>query len=290
MRRATSRAKMVGDLRVSYSPVARVRRGRILPDSRSPARRGWGCPPPGGRLNCAGPGPRAPGSCPIPSRLPLKFVRKIVKEITVFLGACWFLVLLLALALVIYPVERQSEFWVWSSLSYVTSFLFYVLTIYLPERKNQKNIRRAVVPYIQSILSDTKGVFYTFLAAANQHCDIGNLREEDFHRLFKAINPQDRSTRLDFLGFVNWFQYLEHQKERVKRTVDRILTYEHYLDTEFILALEGLHNSTLFEILDFIENKPMAYTDFGFLADAYFQCYRQVDRLEAFLRKYTADV
>jgi hypothetical protein len=220
----------------------------------------------------------------------LKFIRKVVKEIAVFLGACWFLVLLLALALVIYPAERKSEFWVWSSLSYVTSFLFYVLTIYLPERKNQKNIRRAVVPYIQSILSDTKGVFYTFLAAADYHCDVRNLKEEDFHRLFKAINPQDRSTRLDFLGFVNWFQYLEHQKERVKRTVDRILTYEHYLDTEFILTLEGLHNSTLFEILDFIENKPMAYTDFGFLADAYFQCYRQVDHLETFLRKYTADI
>lgn len=220
----------------------------------------------------------------------MAFAAKAAKELAVFLRQCWFLVILLVAALAAYPFERGREFGVWLSLSYVTSFLFYVLTLYLPERKNRKNIHRAVVPYLQQIISDIKGVYYTFLAASNVHSDVTRLRDSDFHNIFRQINPQDRSTRLDYLGFGNWFEYLEHQKARIKRTVDRILTYEHYLDTDFILVIESLNNSTLFEILDFIEHKPLAYTDFGFLADAYEQCYKQAERLEDYLKKYTADI
>ncbi len=225
-----------------------------------------------------------------PPRFPMKFLKKIQKEIAVFLKQCWFLVLLLVAALLVYPAERGSEFWVWSSLSYVTSFVFYVLTIYLPQRKNQKNIQRVIVPYLQAIINDIKGVFYTFLAASNEKCDVSQVQEGDFEKVFRIINPQDNSTRLEFLGFVSWFQYLEHQKNRIKRSMDRILTYEHHLDTDFILILENIHNSALFEILDYIENKPIAYTDFTFLADAYSYSYRQAGELEEFLRKYRAEL
>jgi len=220
----------------------------------------------------------------------MKFLKKVLKEIAVFLKQCWFLVLLLILALLAYPAARGSEFWVWSSLSYVTSFVFYVLTIYLPQRKNQKNIHRVIVPYLQAIINDIKGVFYTFLAASNEKCDIRQVQEGDFEKVFRIINPQDKSTRLEFLGFVSWFQYLEHQKNRVKRSMDRILTYEHHLDTDFILLLENIHNSALFEILDYIENKPVTYTDFIFLTDAYSNSYRQATELEGFLMKYRAEL
>ncbi|HEY5039157.1 MAG TPA: hypothetical protein VIJ93_08820 [bacterium] len=219
----------------------------------------------------------------------MKLIRNALKELGLFLKTCWFLVFLLAVSLAVYPFEH-TEFGVWLSLSYVTSFVFYTLTIYLPERKNKKNIHRVIVPYIQIIISDIKGVFYSFLAASNQQCDVNQLKDGDFQTLFKAINPQDRSTRLEFLGFINWFQYLEHQKGRVKRTVDRVLTYEHYLETDFTLVIESVNNSTFFEILDFIENKPMQYQDFAFLADSYHQCFLLANRLEAYLKEYVADI
>lgn len=186
----------------------------------------------------------------------MKWPGKIAKELAVFLKQCWFLALLLIAALFLYPAERGQEFWVWLSLSYVTSFIFYVLTIYLPQRKNQKNIHRVIVPYIQAVVSDTKGVFYAFLATSGIDCDVSQLQDSDFQKIFESINPQDPSPRLDFLGFGNWFEYLEHQKSRILRTLDRVLTYEHYLDTDFILIIENIHNSTLFEILSFHEKKP----------------------------------
>jgi hypothetical protein len=172
----------------------------------------------------------------------------------------------------------------------VTSFVFYVLTIYLPQRKNQKNIHRVILPYLQSIINDIKSVFYTFLAASNEKCDSTFIQGADIEKVFKIINPQDKSTRLEFLGFVSWFQYLASQKNRVKRSMDRILTYEHYLDTDFILILENIHNSALFEIVDFIENQPITHTDFSFLADAYSHSFRHADQLEAFLKKYRAEI
>jgi len=220
----------------------------------------------------------------------MDYFQKIIKEIAVFLKQCWFLVLLLVLALLAYPAARGSEFWVWSSLSYVTSFVFYVLTIYLPQRKNQKNIQRVILPYLQSIINDIKEVFYTFLAASNEKCDLLHVQGEDFDKIFKIINPQDKATRLEFLGFVSWFQYLENQKTRIKRSMERILTYEHYLDTDFILILEKIHNSALFEILDYIEKQPITHTDFGFLAEAYAQSYRHADQLEVFLKKYRTEI
>lgn len=219
----------------------------------------------------------------------MKRFRNILMELWIFLKTCWFLVFLLGITLTAYPYER-AEFWVWCSLSYVTSFLFYTLTIYLPERKNKRNIHRVIVPYIQTIVSDVRGIFHSFLAASTEQCDVQRLTDNDFHKIFKMINPQDRSTRLDFLGFGNWFEYLEHQKNRIKRTVDRILTYEHYLETDFTLVIESLNNSTLFEILDFIENKPVLYQDFGFLADAYQQCYFLAEKLEVYLKEYAADI
>jgi hypothetical protein len=220
----------------------------------------------------------------------MSFLQKILKEIAVFLRQCWFLVLLLILALLAYPAAKGNEFWVWSSLSYVTSFVFYVLTIYLPQRKNQKNIHRVILPYLQSIINDIKSIFYAFLAASHEKCDTSFIQDADIEKVFKIINPQEKSTRLEFLGFLGWFQYLQNQKTRIKRSMERILTYEHYLDTDFIFILEGIHNSAFFEILDFIENQPITHTDFGFLTDAYAKSHQQADQLEAFLKKYRAEI
>lgn len=219
----------------------------------------------------------------------MKFFNKVTRELAVFLKQCWFLVVLLVLALAAYPVERESEFWVWVSLSYVTSFIFYVLTLYLPQRKNQKNIHRVIVPYLQKVVNDTRSVSYSFLAASGHASDVGNLSEADFHEIFKRIKPSDPHTRLDFLGFVNWLDYLVQQKGRVVRTLDRILTYEHYLDTDFILQIETIQNCTLFEVIDYIEKKSPDQEDLSFLASAYYGCYVEVRKLETYLHKYMAD-
>lgn len=221
----------------------------------------------------------------------MKFLKKIIREINFFLRRTWFLIALLALAFLVYVADgHSSEVILWITLSYISSFVFYTLTIYLPERVSSKNIHRVIVPYLSSVISDTKGIFYSFLAASKRQCDMKNLKEEDFLEIFKNINPTDRSTRLDYLGFGNWFEYLEHQKRRIRRTMDKILTYERYLDSEFILILEKNHNSTFFEILDFIEHKPMPYKDFAFLADSYRNCYERTEKLEEYLMKYSADV
>ncbi len=221
----------------------------------------------------------------------MKLIRRTIKELYIFWKLCWFLVILLLAAFFLYFWNRQdSEVILWCSLSYISSFVFYVVTSYIPDRKNHQNIHRVIVPYLQSILTDTRGVSYAFLAATQVKCDIKKLTEGDLHKIFEGIHPLDKSTRLEFLGFVNWLEYLQNQKNRVKRTVDRILTYEHYLDTDFILILESIHNSQLFEALDFIENKPVQFENLGFLADAYYQCYLQVGRLEGYMTKYMADI
>ena len=220
----------------------------------------------------------------------MNFVGRVFKELAVFLKQCWFLVLLLAAALALYPMERGNEFWVWVSLSYLTSFIFYVLTIYFPERKNQKNIQRVLVPYLQKVLNDARSVSYSLLAATNHASEVQNLTENDFQEMFKRVKPSDRSARLDFLGFVNWTEYLIRQKAQVIRTLDRVLTYEHYLATDFILQIETLQNCGLFEIIDHLEKKPTEHEDFAFLAPAYYECYLQVRKLEAYLRKYMADI
>lgn len=219
----------------------------------------------------------------------MNFFRKVAKELAVFLKQCWFLVVLLAAALAAYPLERNSEFWNWVSLSYVTSFIFYVLTIYLPDRKNRKNIHRVLVPYLQKVVNDARGVSYSFLAASGCNADILNLTADDFHEIFKRTKPSDRSPRLDFLGFVSWQDYLIQQKGHVVRTLDRVLTYEHYLETDFILQIETLQNCGLFEIIDYIEKKPAEHEDFLFLATAYYECYLMVRKLETYLKRYMAD-
>lgn len=220
----------------------------------------------------------------------MKFLDNIRKEAVIFLKQCWFLVLLLILALLAYPAARKSEFWVWTSLSYVTSFIFYVLTIYLPQRRNQRNIHRVVVPYLQTIINDIRGIFYAFLAASREKCDLARLTEQDIEKVFKVIHPQDKSTKLEFLGFTTWAHYLESQKVRVRRSADRILGHGSYLDTDFIHQLESLHNSALFEILDAIKDRPLDHDNFSFMADAYMASYRQADELEAYLKRYRGEI
>lgn len=219
----------------------------------------------------------------------MKFIQKIWKEAVVFLKRCWFLVLLLILALMVYPAERNSEFWVWTSLSYVTSFIFYVLTIYLPQRRDQKNIHRVIIPYLQRVINDTRSVSYSFMAASGHTSDIRNMTEKDFHEVFQRVKPSEGAARLDFLGFTHWMEYLVRQKGRVVQALDRILSYEHYLDTDLILQIETLQNCGLFEIIDQIEKKPVEHADFSFLAPAYYECYLQVRKLEDALQRYMAD-
>lgn len=220
----------------------------------------------------------------------MKFIRRVAQETAIFLKQCWFLVLLLVLALLVYPVERGSEFWVWTSLSYVTSFMFYVLTIYLPQRRDQKNIHRVIVPYLQKVVNDTRSVSYSFLAASGHSFDIQNMTEANFHAIFQKAKPSEGSARLDFLGFSNWTEYLIRQKGKVVQALDRVLSYEHYLETDFILQVETLQNCGLFEIIDQIEKKPVEHEDFTFLGQAYYECYLQVRNLETALHRYMADV
>ncbi|HUO58754.1 MAG TPA: hypothetical protein VMV05_11320, partial [bacterium] len=164
-----------------------------------------------------------------------------------------------------------------------------VLTIYLPERKNQKNMHRVIVPYLKKVINDTRTVSYSFLAASGHASDVLNLTESDFHEIFKRIKPSDRSARLDFLGFVNWVEYLVRQKSQVVRTLDRVLSYDHYLNTDFILQIETLQNCGLFEIIDHLEKKPTEHEDFSFLAPAYYECYLKTRQLEISLKNYMAD-
>jgi hypothetical protein len=213
-----------------------------------------------------------------------RHLRNIVWELGVFFRRNWFLVILLDLSAAAYALDR-TELMTWMSLTYISSFTFYVLTIYTPERKNQRNMSKVITPYLREVITATEQIFYTALAGVDYRCNHENPTDDDFFEIFRNIKTYDTSARLEYLGFPNWFEYLQYQRQRVEKNIDRILAFEHFLETDFILLLEKIHHSSFYESLTTAQRQPGKHEDYSFLADPYYQCFRQMGELKDYLKK-----
>ncbi|HET9870904.1 MAG TPA: hypothetical protein VFR02_10475 [bacterium] len=208
-----------------------------------------------------------------------RHLRNIAWETWVFTRRNWFLVVLMAFSSWIYERDH-TELVAGLSLTYIASFFFYVLTIYYPDRRNQRNMSRVVVPYLKEIVTQVKQVFDLARAGSTHACSLENPTDDDFFAVFGKIRPGDGSARLGFIGFDRWHDYLQHQRGRIERNLDKILVYEHFLETDFILELEKVRNSAFLEGLALADRQPDKHRDYAHLADPYFQCFRQMAALE----------
>jgi hypothetical protein len=215
-----------------------------------------------------------------------RHLRNILWETWVFLRRNWFLVFLLGLSSWLYD-KGHTELVAGLSLTYIASFFFYLLTIYYPDRMNQRNMSRVVVPYLKEIITQIKQIFDTALAGAEHRCNIERPTDDDFFKIFEKIKPLSGSARLSFLGFDQWHDYLKHQRERIERNLGKILVYEHFLETDFILELEKVRNSAFLEGLAIAERQPGRHENYAYLADPYYQCFKQMDQLESQIKRLT---
>ncbi|MGH7739421.1 MAG: hypothetical protein ACREL1_04670 [bacterium] len=209
-----------------------------------------------------------------------RHLRNVGWEIWLFSRRNWFLIFLFAFSAGVYDVD-PTELVAGLSLTYIASFFFYVLTIYFPDRKNQRNMSRVIVPYLKEIITQTKQIFDTALAGAERRCNVESPTDDDFFEIFQKIKPGDGSARLDYLGFSRWDQYFDHQRGRIERNLDKILIYEHFLETDFILELEKVRNSAFLEGLAIAARRPDLHEHYAYLADPYYECFRHMVRLEA---------
>ena len=208
-----------------------------------------------------------------------RHLRNIAWETWVFSRRNWFLILLLALSCWLYEKDH-TELIAGLSLTYMASFFFYVLTIYYQDRVNQRNMSRVVVPYLKEIITQTKQIFDMARAGSTHTCSLENPTDDDFFKIFEKIKPGDGSARLNFLGFDRWHHYLQHQREGIERNLNKILVYEHFLETDFILELEKVRHSAFLEGLAQAERQPEKHAHYAYLADPYYQCFKQMEALE----------
>jgi len=208
-----------------------------------------------------------------------RHLRNIAWETWTFSRRNWFLILLLLVSCWLYEKDH-TELVAGLSLTYMASFFFYVLTIYYPDRVNQRNMSRVVVPYLKEIITQTKQIFDLARAGSDHACSLDHPTDDDFFQIFHKIRPQEGSARLSFLGFDRWHDYLQHQRERIERNLNKILVYEHFLDTDFILELEKVRHSAFLEGLAQAERQPGKHEHYAYLADPYFRCFSQMEQLE----------
>lgn len=179
---------------------------------------------------------------------------------------------------------RVFEVLYWLSVSYVPSYFVYLLVVYLPRRRDQRNLSVFVANQTAMLIGDGQAVHAALSKAAN-HISTAIPSADDFKTICAQIDPVASAPLLKNiqpLEYANWIEFLSERKARSERAIDLLLRYMLYLESEHVRLVTEIKDCVLFMMLDGLARHPLSNKDMSFLASALFSYYNLTRELEAY--------
>ena len=140
----------------------------------------------------------------------------------------------------------------WLSVSYIPSYFVYLLIVYLPRRRDQKNLSVFVANQTSMLIGDGQAILAELEKAAG-HTSSTPPTAGDFKTICERIDPTSDAPLLkQFLPpvYANWYEFLLERKARSERCVDLLLRYILYLKSEHVCLVTEIKDCVLFMMLD----------------------------------------
>ena len=144
------------------------------------------------------------------------------------------------------------------SLGYIVSAVFYVVVVYLPDRKKRRDIRPYIDIKLQNISARLQGLISNTVKYSRLSYDPGKITKEEFQEVCRAVNPKEVSRKFHTAdlgifshhhGFACWNDWMI-----AMRDVDEILRHMPYVDTRLVAVLNELKSCYLVYCINDLKN------------------------------------
>lgn len=167
------------------------------------------------------------------------------------------------------------------SYSYISSFIFYYIVVYLPKERKRIKIYRFLNNQIIFINENVLDI----IEHLNKGNIIGkkkNIKEADIVLLCKKTNPKVQITieRNHTLTFTNYYDFQNYKTKKIMETIKNILCLHDVLDDKLLYFMTNIYaiiNNRLFTID--LMNIPHN-SDIEFLSHTLYELYLQSDEMK----------
>lgn len=171
------------------------------------------------------------------------------------------------------------------SISYLASYIFYFLNIYLKERQERKAIFPVVAHNVISILVNNQSIINTLKQQPINSLSLKDLPSQDeFKDLLKNVNP--RHIAPTYFKDKSWIFLFQNRRESTLKTIDKILASGKHVDAQLRTILLKMESS-LYLKEDYAFNSENCEKDsleeYSLVFHKYFQL---IQELREFYDKY----
>lgn len=176
------------------------------------------------------------------------------------------------------------------SIGFLVSFIFYVIVVFLPEKKKKKDLAPEIERNIEIVISRINSIVRDIHRNSGNSFDITNFTKEDFRIACMKINP--KNIKSNFHGqnmeiFEDDFGYKCFNNWNIALgKIDEIMRYLPFIDTELVKKLNEIRNSEFSLTYNELKNiKKMRNDDLEPWALAIYETYQKSNHLNVFIRK-----
>lgn len=173
-----------------------------------------------------------------------------------------------------------------SCLSYIASFIFYIITIHIPTERKKISVYRYMnnkVNYMLDLQLDLLNAIVNGpVLCSNANSERLNiLKEEELKSACQSKNPNDPVLFVSTIGvmrFENWFQFIDFLSNKASGVIKDLLIFEDYLSTELIMTLTNIEDIFSHRI-NRTEGNTLANTDMGSYSNSIWNLHKESKHL-----------
>lgn len=233
-------------------------------------------------------------------------ISKIKKEISYFIRNNAMVSILSGIAIliiVIYVISMdlpelwnnagiQFEILYQIALAIIASFIFYIMQIYIPERKKKKTIH----PYITRLMdkiADAMDVIIKELSECylNQEVSIANITDDQLQYIIDNYSPTDKTNiQITFeLRNLTNYEMMELQFKQIDESIDKLISgYIGFMDDESEILIRDIANCQMKNLFSSDTNMMMClFGTKGISGNAAFDTFKIFQKLYFQLKEYT---
>ena len=157
--------------------------------------------------------------------------------------------------------DNLNQLYINLSYSFLAGFVFYLLTIYFPQKRERKRLEPVIKQKVLEIRKELRNVLLEF----SRKTDIQNYIEiESARKVLMSKNWTDYMPMYQYLygANISYIAFIgEVGKVIQKNTIDLIQSYQRYLTTEQIRLLEELPQMYIFNFAQRFSKMPISLED-----------------------------
>ena len=144
--------------------------------------------------------------------------------------------------------DNLNQLYINLSYSFLAGFVFYLLTIYFPQKRERKRLKPVIKQKVLEIRKELRNVLLEF----SRKTDIQNFMEiENARNVLMSKNWTDYipTFQLLYKANISYIAYIKETGILLKKNInDFIQSYQRYMTAEQICLLEELSNMQIFSI------------------------------------------